>query len=343
MTTTAPVRRVAALTVAVGLAAGLGACGGDDEAVSTASSGPTQVRWVYGDSPGSADLPVLRGIEEGWFADAGLDVVTTAGGEIDQVTSIASGDSDITIGSGAGMLVGQAQGLAIEAVGVVQPESLDELVCAPGTAIKAGDPTSLLDRTLATASNDLGNAVWQIWRDRNGLKSKVDEVSGEAGLDLLLQRVVDCYPDQRAAAPVEAEETFGQAPVEFWYSQDIGVIGQVLEVNTDYAARNPDAVASFVDVYARGMQWAAQHQDEALDLLEQTYPDLDPTVSAAELKTVTAYWLGRYQTTNGYLAMNDVTWKPTVTALTQAGYLSPAPDLGTVYTTSFLPDEPYLP
>lgn len=344
MTSSARVRRSGVVVVLAGLLAGLAACGGESTAeVAKSQVGSTEVGWIYGGTPSALDVPVLKGIEAGWFADEDLEVTTTAGGEIDQLQAIDAGDADITIDSGAGMLIGQSQGMAVEAVGVVQPQSLTELICTPGTAIEADDPSSLLDRKLATSSTDLDDVVWQIWRNRNGLKGKVNEVSREAGLKLLLQGVVDCYPGQLGGAPVEAEETFGQAPVEFWYSKDIGVIGQVLEVNTDFAAQNPEAVKSFVGVYARGMQWAARHPDEALALIEKTYPDLDPTVVEADLKTVCDYWLARYQTTAGYLAMNDSTWKPTVQVLAAAGYLDPQPDLATVYTTQFLPDDPYLP
>jgi NitT/TauT family transport system substrate-binding protein len=153
--------------------------------------------------------------------------------------------------------------------------------------------------------------------------------------------VVDCYPDLvTQAGPKQA---FGRQPVEFWYARDVGVIGQVIDVNTAFAAKNPQAVKAFVDVYARGMQWAAQNQAAAVTLLRTTSPDLDAKTSAAELAALAGYWVGGYQKNHGYLAMNDATWRATAQVLKASGQLSAMPDLTRVYRTDFLPKRPYTP
>jgi len=348
MTRKRPLRRVAVTTLTVGLFVTVAACGSESGGVSAApaATGPVTVRWVYGSLPTSADLPVLKGLADGWFQQAGINVAATPGGEIDQLQSVGVGEHDITVAGGVELLMGQEQGLPVEAVGTVQPLALNALLCRPGRSITASDPKSLLGQKLATATagQDAGDVVWQIWRDEHDLTGRVEEVSPGAGLPLLFQEVVDCYPDSDPLAVYQAQEAFdGVMPVKFWYAKDVGVIGQVLEVNTAFAAKNPQAVKAFVGVFARGMQWAAQNQAAAVALMKTTYPETDPALTAKELRAMGGYWTGWYQKKNGFLAMNDDSWTPTVQVLKASGQLKKLPDLARVYSAKFLPDKPYLP
>ncbi len=344
MTRSRPLRRVAVTTLTAGLLATVAACGAQSAGTTpgAAAEGPVTVRWIYGDTPSPADLPVLKGLQDGWFENAGIKVVTTPGGEIDQLESVGTGDHDITISGGVELLTKREQGLAVQAVGVVQPLALNALICRPGAGIVANQPKTLAGHRLATADTaDTDDVVWQIWREEKGLAGKVEEVSKDAGLPLLYQGVVDCYPDLVTQAG--PEQAFGRRPVEFWYARDIGVIGQVIDVNTDFATKHPQAVKAFVDVYARGMQWAAQNQADAVALLRKTSPDLDEKTSAAELKALAGYWVGGYQKNHGYLAMNESTWRATAQVLKASGQLQAMPDLSKVYRTDFLPKRPYTP
>jgi NitT/TauT family transport system substrate-binding protein len=291
------------------------------------------VRWIYGGTPSPADLPVLKGLQAGWFAETGVKVVTTAGGQIDQLESVGTGNHDITVGSGVELLVNREEGLPVEAVGVVQPLALNSLFCRPGLGITAGQPKTLQGHQLATAdTSDTDDTAWRLWRDEKGLTGKVNEVS---------KGVVDCFPDLVTFSGPERE--FGQPPVQFRYGRDLGLIGQVLDVNTDFATQHPQAVRAFVEVYARGMQWAAQHPDEGAALLQKTFPEIDAKVAAVELEALAGYWVGGYQKNHGYLAMNDASWKATAQVLTASGRLKKMPDLATVYRTDFLPRQPYRP
>ncbi len=176
---------------------------------------------------------------------------------------MGEGHHDITVGGGVELLINQAQGVPVKAVGVVQPIALKGLICNPDSTVTADDPKTLLGKKLATTSTDADDVVWQAWRNAKGLNGQITEVSQKAGLPLLFQGVVDCFPEFLTRAPIEAEKKFGRKPVQIWYSRDEGVVGQVIDVNTEFAEKNPAAVKSFVDVYARGMQWAAQNQPDA--------------------------------------------------------------------------------
>lgn len=339
-------RPLAALAVTALLA--LTACGGQDEEAprtSGALGGPVDVRWIYDGEPTSAYLPVLKGLQEGWFEDAGLNVLTTPGGRINGLESLSSGRHDITAGGGVDLLLGQARGLSVRAVGVVQAQALNGLICRPGNGIEEKQPQTLQRRTLATAGGKTDDVVWQIWRDQNKLSGQVEEVSPNAGLPLLYQSVVDCFPVFLTRAPVEAERQFGRKPVVFPYAEQVGVIGQVLDVSNAFAEQNPQAVARFVDVYARGMQWAAQNQAEAVDLMLKKYPKADEIVTTVELKVLSGAWASTssLQKEKGYLAMDDSSWKPTVEVLRKTGKLDPGTKLADVYTADFLPRKSYRP
>ncbi|MGE2714714.1 ABC transporter substrate-binding protein [Mycolicibacterium litorale] len=338
-------KAIRTLTLATGallVASATVACGSDSSP--SADDGTTTIRWMYDYFPTSGDAPMLAAQKNGYFVDAGLNVETTPGGEVNQIQAVATGQQDITVGPATTLLQSVEQGLPVTAVGVSQPNSPLGLICNPESGAVSGDPASLDGLTIATDPADTdGRSVWVQFRDKNDLTEKVTELSGSAAVDLLFSGQVDCLPEYLTYVPAMAELEFGAPPAVFELSKDAGVMGQTIVVNNTFLAEHPDAVREFVNAYAKGMQWTLDNQEDAVALVTETYPDLEADAVASELPALTAFWHTPLQDSEGLLVVEDSSWEQTADALIAVDSLKELPDLDSVRSTEYLPNPPVTP
>lgn len=321
------------------------ACGsGDGETTGDGGKTLTKIRWVYDWFPTSGDLPILAALENGYFEEAGLEVSIAPGGEEDQTQLVGIGEYDITVSPSVSVIQTHPTGLPVKAIGVVQPISPVGYICRPDVGLDPNDPTTLEGHKVGVQGPDPYYAVWQAYEEVHGIDpSKVEEVQVSFDPVVMFEGEVDCFPDFLTLVPAQAEKVFGVPPVTYWISKDVSTLGQVLVVNNDFAAENPEAVKGFVSAYAKGMQWAIQNQDEAIDLVVSTYPDLGEDVVSIELPALLEYWVAPEQEQGGLLWMSAETWQPTYDTLLTYGFLEEEFDVAAAIDTQFLPEEPILP
>jgi ABC-type nitrate/sulfonate/bicarbonate transport system substrate-binding protein len=328
--------------VAVGLIAT--ACGGGTSDAAASDTGPTTVRWIYDYFPTAADLPILAAQQQGWFADAGIEVETTPGGEVNQLQDVGIGQHDITVGPGVDLVQSVTQDLPIVSIGVVQPGNVSGLLCNPNVGLDPDDPTTMRGHAIGvTANNVVDTAVWNTYKERYGLEGQITEITIGDDITPLYTGQVDCFPAFLTQLPAVAAEYYGTEAVTYEVNADVEAIGQVLMANTTFAEENPEAVSGFVEAYARGMQWAIQNPEEAADLLLETYPDYGRSTAESEIPALTAFWHSELQDSNGLLYMDDSSWQPSVDLLITAGELDGPPALSDVYTTEYLPATAVMP
>lgn len=301
------------------------------------------VRFSFDWFPTSGDVPVLAAEKFGWFAEEGIQLEITPGGEFDQVQSVGLGEHDITVGPGPSVLLGHAADLPVVAVGVTQPYSPVGLICRPDRGLDPNDPSTLGHVKVGFQGFESYNTIWESYRNINNLTGVVEEV--EVGFDpvVLFTGLVDCFPDFLTLVPAMAAAEFGEPAVTFWMAESVESLGQTLITSDSYAAENPDIVAGFVRAYARGMQWALQNPSDAIDLMVETYPDMEREIIEVEAPALHGFWVSDLQRENGLLFMDDATWQPSLDVLVGFGFIDDQFDVGEVYTNEFLPDDPVMP
>ncbi len=301
------------------------------------------VRFSFDWFPTSGDVPVLAAEKFGWFAEEGIQLEITPGGEFDQVQSVGLGEHDITVGPGPSVLLGHAADLPVVAVGVTQPYSPVGLICRPDRGLDPNDPSTLGNVKVGFQGFESYNTIWESYRNINNLTGVVEEV--EVGFDpvVLFTGLVDCFPDFLTLVPAMAAAEFGEPAVTFWMAESVESLGQTLITSDSYAAENPDIVAGFVRAYARGMQWALQNPSDAIDLMVETYPDMEREIIEVEAPALHGFWVSDLQRENGLLFMDDATWQPSLDVLVGFGFIDDQFDVGEVYTNEFLPDDPVMP
>jgi NitT/TauT family transport system substrate-binding protein len=337
MEETMKIRRLLIAKYASGLLFGLAVIAGGSAAAAET------IRFAFDWFPTSGDTPVLAAQKFGWFAEEGIELKITPGGEFNQVLSVGIGEHDITVGPGPSVLFGHQEELPVIAVGVTQPFSPVGLICRPDRGLNPDDPTSLKGVKVGIQPGEAYNTVWESYRDYYGLKGQVEEIPVGWDPIVMFTGQVDCFPDFLSLVPALAAEEFGEPAVTYWTSAAVETIGQTIVTNDTFAAEHPDLVRGFVRAYARGMQWALRNTAEAIDLFLEFHPDFERSVMEVEAPALQSFWVSSAQEAEGLLFQNDQTWQPTHDTLSTYGFIKKPFDVSLVYTTEFLPDPPIMP
>lgn len=329
---------VAALTV-------LTACGssGDESSSSSDGSGLTEVNFVFDWIPTTGDVPVLAAEKFGWFEDEGLSVTTTAGGpDVSASTLVSAGQQDIGIVPPTGVMAARANGAPLLSVGLTQPTGPTGLICNPEAGIDADDPTTLDGKTIGF-SNNANDAIMTTWMKENGVDvDSIERVDSGSDLSMMFADQADCMPNFLTLWPEQVKEHYGKAAVTF-HTSDVGAVGQSIVTNEDYLAAHKDVVQGFLTAYAKGMQWALENTDDAIDLVTESYPDYDADQAKIELPALEKFWVNDVDETKGLLYFDESTLEPTYEVIKGTEWLTEDIDLSEAFDNTALPDPAILP
>ncbi|MBT2231904.1 ABC transporter substrate-binding protein [Nonomuraea sp. NEAU-A123] len=265
----------------VPLAAGLAAaalllvgCGSSD----SGTSGTTTKLSIS--ATGTDSLPFMAilqvGIDKGWFKEAGLDVdLYNGGGGGNTVRVVTTGDADMAIAGNTSVLLAARQ--AGSNLKIVAPwfQVNDFYWIAPSgrkvTGAKlgfssAGSSTELLVKGLEKKLGTTSQAVGTM--GDNWTAAKAGQVTAGWAMHPF---VTDKQVKEGAQVLVTARDQLGDTPAD------------LVAVNTDYAADNPDNIKAFFTVAERLNKWVVDNTDEAAKALAPLVK-VSPEVMAKALK-----------------------------------------------------------
>jgi NitT/TauT family transport system substrate-binding protein len=240
--------------------------------------------------------PLYLGVEQGIFADHGLQVEPfLAQGGAAIVPAVVTGQAQFGFSNITSLLQAEARGVPLALV-------------APGPGA-TGDPAADFAAVIVTADSpvqdaaDLAGRTVAINSINNISDTVVRETVRQAGGDPKTIKFVELpFPNMVAAVAdgsvdaaftVEPFATVGKSQgmraVASPYTQtDANLTVAGYFTSDQYAAENPDIVKAFAEAMVEAQQYATDHSDEARAVLD-SYTQIDPAV-AADLT------LPRYQT-----------------------------------------------
>jgi ABC-type nitrate/sulfonate/bicarbonate transport system substrate-binding protein len=279
------------------VAAMMAACGDDDDdertnvadddaqtATAEDAAEPTEVTFVAGFKP-QANLPfvgVYVAQEEGFFAEEGLDVTIEhdTGGQGEAVRLLVAGEIEFTTADAAVVMQRRADpGLPLLAIAQIGQRGQQ------GYAVKAdsgiASPAEWAGKIVgfkgAAAPPDLFAIL-----EANGLSAEDIELVN-IGFDprVFVEGQVDVYPLFLSNEPYTIENTLG-TPITIFEAADYGIptLGLTYVTSEEYASEEPDVVAAFLRATLRGISWAAENREEALEIVELYAPEEDPELMA---------------------------------------------------------------
>jgi len=118
---------------------------------------------------------------------------------------------------------------------------------------------------------------------------------------------------------------------------DIPVLGLTYIASQDGIEKDPEAIRRFVQAAIKGIAYAADHPDEALDIVMQYAPQENRDQQQFMLETELARAKTALTEENGYGWQTQEQWQALADALKEYNVIEGDVNVGDVFTTQFLP------
>ncbi len=350
--------RATLITATVALALLAAACGDDGGSASTgptgASSGGTGTsssgasgsggpemtsltivtEWPY---PDPLWIPFLAAKDQGYYADAGLDVtLQTPPDNSTTMKMLAGGDAQVGLSATTDVVFARGEDLPVVSISNMTQSNNWGLFQLGDQPI---DVASLAGKTIGIYNDSWTAAMLPLVLASGGLTmDDVKTVAATASvIPLLLHGKIDVATEVTNLGGVEISTSGGGSFTQLLGPQagtpDTPV--WVYVANSEWAASNPDLARAWLDATRKGIEWASQNPDAAVELFEQAYP---------EAATDNGYNLDAWKATipllladGSYPAQTDEEWSSFTQALVDAGQLDAALAPGEYYTNDYAP------
>lgn len=208
-------------------------------------------------------------IDQGYFADEGIDAQFTAGGPgTDAVAAITSGRADTTDGDVDGTIRARLSGAPVKAFAAIMQK-------APGAIM------SLAAKPIKTLQDFPGKTIAL----PNGVRPQVDAIMTAAGLDPKTVRFVPVGTDPGILAAGQVDGYYGWATnqgvmlkmrgvdINVAYMNDLGLVGYggVLFATDDTIEKKKDILVRWLKAEIKGWQWFLDNPDKMADLMVSKY------------------------------------------------------------------------
>jgi ABC-type nitrate/sulfonate/bicarbonate transport system substrate-binding protein len=323
---------------------GLGACGGgDDGDASSSSSGsnlePKSLTFMAGFKP-QANLPFVGAYvaqEKGFFKELNLTVDIRHAQQGEHLQLLLAGEVDVATANAAQVIQRNSEGLPLVAVALIGQKSEQGFVVGASSGIesvgdwagkKFGYKGSVPVEFLAIAA-------------ANGLNpDDVEQV--KVGFDprVLSEGQVDILAVFISNEPGQLERIGYPVKVFDPSDYDIPVLGLTYIASQDGIDKNPEAIRRFVQAALKGIAYAAEHPDEALDIVMKYAPQEVREQQQFMLTTELARAKTELTTANGYGWQTTEQWQALAGALVEYKVISTDVDVSKVFTTQFLGPAP---
>jgi putative hydroxymethylpyrimidine transport system substrate-binding protein len=314
----------------------LAACGEKPED-QTGSAQPFSIALDF--YPNPDHVGIYEAEKLGYFSDAGLDVSINAPTDpAAPIKEVAAGRTDLAISYEPELLLARDQGLDVKAVAAMVDRPLTSLIWLGKSGIKGvGD---LRGKTVATAGIPYQDAFLKTILARVNL-SPSDVKSVNVGLGLLpallggkAQAMLGGFSNVEGVDLQMRHKHPTVTPVD-----QLGVPTYdelVLVAKGSSIDANSESIRLFLAALARGTAAAQQNPEQATQALLDQNKDLDPKLTAAEVKaTLPVLSQASDQRPFGYMDASQ--WRTFIGWMRDHGLITSLPSPGSVLTEELLP------
>jgi ABC-type nitrate/sulfonate/bicarbonate transport system substrate-binding protein len=316
------------------------ACGGDggegddggDDGGTTAITIVTEWSW-----PDPLWIPFLVADDQGYYADAGLDVTVQAPPDNSSTAKmLAAGEAQVGLSTTSDVVFAVGEGVPVVSVSNMTQSNNWGLFRLGGEPV---DVAALGGTTIGIYNDSWTAAMLPLMLASGGLTMEdVDTVAATGSvIPLLLKGKIDVATEVTNLGGVEISTSGGGAFTQL-LAPEVGAPDTPIWVYvaaSDWASENPDLVAGWLEATRKGIAWASQNPEDAVTLFEETYP---------EAATDNGYNLQAWEASiplltvdGGYPAQTDEMWSAFTQALVDAEQLDAALAPAEYYTNDYLP------
>jgi NitT/TauT family transport system substrate-binding protein len=310
--------------------------------LSACAAGPQQesatVRLPVGFIPNIQFAPLYVAIENGYYAEEGLQVEMDYNMETDSVALLGAGELEFAIVSGEQVLLGRAQGLPVV---YVMAWYHDYPVGV--TALKSANinqPQDLAGKRVGIPGLYGASYIgFKALLNAGGMQDSdvsLDAI-GFTQVEALVNDVVDAVVVYVSNEPVKLERE-GYAVTTLAVSDYTALVANGLVTSEQVIKDNPDRVRAMVRATLKGIQFSIENPDEAFAISEKYIDNLAALATEEKdvQRQVLAASIPLWQTTMmGY--SDPEAWENMQDLLLQMELLPGPQDLNSAYSNAFLP------
>lgn len=271
------------------MVAALVACGREPGVAGDA----TKVTYLTSFSTFGRDAYVYVAQENGFFAEAGLDVTINPGsGTVDVLKLVAGGRAHFGIGDFTGTMITVAnEKLPVIAVAAIHQRTVAAIVGLEGGGISR--PKDLAGKTIGDPPGSTIKLMFPLYARAAGLDPGTVQFvpSAPSALpQLLVSGQVDGIGQFVVGKPLVEAAAKGRKAVVLPYGDLLpDLYGNMLVTSKDLAGSDPQLVRRFSGALLKGLRFSIEHPDEVGRILRKYQPTQDPDVAAAEMRLMADY------------------------------------------------------
>jgi len=323
----------------IALALVAAACGGDDDGGGNGGGGgdgttaiTIVTEWSY---PDPLWIPFLAAEDQGYYADAGLDVtIQRPPDNSTTMKMLATGDAQVGLSATTDVVFARGEDLPVVAISNMTQSNNWGLFQLGSDPI---DVAGLRGKTVGIYNDSWTAAMLPLVLASGGLTmDDVETVSATGSvIPLLLNGKIDVATEVTNLGGVEIS-TSGGGAFSVLLAPEAGAPDTpvwVYVANSAWAAGHADLASAWLDATRKGIEWASQNPEDAVALFEETYP---------EAATDNGYNLEAWKQTiplltvdGGYPSQTDAVWAAFSQALVDAGQLDAALAPSEYYTNDY--------
>jgi len=217
--------------------------------------------------------PFYVGIEQGYFADEGLDVSLDYGFENDYLKLVGTGDSEFMIGSGDQVVIGRAQGLPVRYVMNWYTKYPVVLMAKESAGIN--EPADMAGKRIGLPGPYGANYVaFRGLLEAAGLNETDVQMEsiGFTQAAALEADTVDAALDYAANGPVVLAGE-GVPITQIKLDPYLTIPANGIVTNEELIAQEPELVAKMVRATAKAIEYTLQNPDEAFEMALTHVPE----------------------------------------------------------------------
>jgi len=224
------------------------------------------------------DMPFFYALEQGFYADEGIDLEIGEGEGSGTTTQLVGAKNDTFGWADSGtMMLTRSNGAALKNVLVVWRDAGYGTACFNDVGFSG--PKDLEGRSVIFIPQESTASIWPAYLDANGVdESKVTVKSADWSnkMTLFAAGEADCMAgyvtqDTLISKLMNPEEIADARP---WSSDGIELLGHGIIVHEDTLAEDPELVAGFVRATIRGWQEVCADPQIGVDMYLEKFPDI---------------------------------------------------------------------
>lgn len=247
---------------------------------------PEHLTFVLDYTPNTNHTGIYVAMEKGWYREEGIELEVVQPPEDGADALVGSGRAQLGMGYQDTMAnyLGSANPLPVTAIAAVVQHNTSGIVSRAGDGITS--PAGLSGKRYGTMDQDVEKAIVRALVEGDGgdwdsvqlvPANSTDEVTGLKADQFDAIWCFEAWAGQNAKVQDYPVDYFSIASIDPRFDYYTPVI----IANDTFLVEQPDTVKRFLAATEKGYRYAAEHTDEAADILVAAAPEIDPELARA--------------------------------------------------------------